>query len=47
VRPNLLAAWRDAKAFTDAGPWPVAYALTQWTAAAEARIGALVRKAMS
>jgi len=27
--------------------WPIAYALTELTAAAEARIGALVKKAAS
>src|SRR5882724_8902858 len=36
------------KANLDDGPmWPTAYALKEWTAAEEARIGALVKKAVS
>jgi uncharacterized protein YdhG (YjbR/CyaY superfamily) len=35
------------KANLDEGSmWPIAYALTEWTAADEARIGALVQKAV-
>jgi uncharacterized protein YdhG (YjbR/CyaY superfamily) len=37
----------DAANLDDGGVWPVAFALKELTAAAEARIGALVKKAVS
>jgi uncharacterized protein YdhG (YjbR/CyaY superfamily) len=37
----------DKAKFDEGTMWPVAYALTELTAAAEARIGALVKKAVS
>ncbi|MGQ0767395.1 MAG: iron chaperone [Gemmatimonadota bacterium] len=37
----------DEAKLDDGAMWPAAYALTELTAAAEARIGALVRKAVS
>ena len=39
--------FNDAATLDDGDMWPVAYALTELTTAAEARIGALVRKAVS
>jgi uncharacterized protein YdhG (YjbR/CyaY superfamily) len=38
--------FNDAAALDDGAMWPVAYALTELTAADEARIGALVKKAV-
>ena len=38
--------FNDAAALDDGAMWPVAYALTELTAAGEARIGALVKKAV-
>jgi uncharacterized protein YdhG (YjbR/CyaY superfamily) len=39
--------FNDAATLDDGAMWPVAYALTELTAADEARIGALVKKAVS
>src|SRR5437762_14005522 len=39
--------FNDAANLDDGAMWPVAYALTELTAADEARIGALVKKAVS
>jgi len=39
--------FNDAAALDDGAMWPVAYALTELTAADEARIGALVKRAVS
>jgi len=39
--------FNDAAHLDDGAMWPVAYALTELTAADEARIGALVKKAVS
>jgi uncharacterized protein YdhG (YjbR/CyaY superfamily) len=38
--------FNDTAHLDDGAMWPVAYALTEWTAAVEARIGALVQQAM-
>jgi len=37
----------DTAHLDDGAMWPTAFALTEWTAAAEARIGALVKQAVS
>src|SRR3989442_9482774 len=37
----------DAANLDEGALWPAAFALTEWTAAEEARIGALVKKAVS
>ena len=39
--------FNDPANLDDGAMWPIAYALTELTAAAEARIGALVKKAVS
>ena len=39
--------FNDTANLDDGTMWPTAFALTEWTAADEARIGALVRKAVS
>ncbi len=39
--------FNDAANLDDGAIWPIAFALTELTAAAEARIGALVKKAVS
>ena len=39
--------FNDAANLDEGAMWPIAYALTELTAAAEARIGALVKKAAS
>jgi len=39
--------FNDAATLDDGAMWPIAYALTELTAADEARIGALVKKAVS
>ena len=39
--------FNDAANLDDGAMWPIAYALTELTAADEARIGALVKKAVS
>ena len=42
-----MVAFQDAAHLDDGGIWPVAYALGQLTAAEEARLGALVKTAVS
>ena len=39
--------FNDTAHLDDGAMWPTAFALTEWTAAAEARIGALVQQAVS
>ncbi len=43
----LTLGFNDAAHLDDGGMWPIAFALTELTAAEEARIGALVKQAVS
>lgn len=43
----LTLGFNDSARLDDGGMWPVYYALTELTAADEARVGALVRKAVA